>query len=457
MARLSLSILSDEKRKEEMNLLQKKKAVIEEEAKLKEDQITELGSHIEYLQQSKIRAALEDSKAVESQFKTFLETSNIPIPDQNKLKNLLKNGPERKQKGVNNPELEDFLASLNPLDPFTPQEKEKLIASQPLPPFRDIEDKDIPPNIPLPAIEKLQIARKKKLKAEKDVPKLQKAIKEIEIHKKWMDKKFQKLEVKKKEVSSELKSKEQESIKQRYNTELLLKLKQALVEVPQQPVVTDYSDAILIHKDVVEIKNKLIKEIGNEKVDILNDIANFKIELARVQWREELLKQETADFKASEGDLKMLRIDKRLQNILAGRGLDENQQMVERIRNQIDHLSDNTVKRVAQIKEKEEALLKTILDLTRDNEVLENEVYEMERQENQRENLLKLRSTISDQARDDPAGKFKQIATRRKMMDMIEQYREEIEFLNDELDRLRAKTFPSFAHLQAHVDFPDEY
>ena len=43
------------------------------------------------------------------------------------------------------------------------------------------------------------------------------------------------------------------------------------------------------------------------------------------------------------------------------------------------------------------------------------------------------------------------------MMDMIEQYREEIEFLNDELDRLRAKTFPSFAHLQAQVDFPDEY
>jgi len=153
----------------------------------------------------------------------------------------------------------------------------------------------------------------------------------------------------------------------------------------------------------------------------------------------------------------MLRIDKRLQNILAGRGLDENQQMAERIRNQIEHLNINAEKRVKQINEKRETILKKISELTRDNDVLENEVTEMEKQEEQREQLLKLRSTISDQARDDPAGKFKQISERRIMMDKIEQYREEIEFLNDELDRLRAKTFPSFAHLQAHVDFPDEY
>ena len=124
-------------------------------------------------------------------------------------------------------------------------------------------------------------------------------------------------------------------------------------------------------------------------------------------------------------------------------------------------------------------MIKTINDLTRDNEILENEVYEMEIQEKQREDLIKLKTnmgekktekgkmtteemmikmkSIKHQAKDNPSDKFLQIALRREMMDMIEQYREEIEFLNDELDRLRAKTFPSFAHLQAHVDFPDEY
>eukprot|EP00358_Blepharisma_japonicum_P005008 CAMPEP_0202943512 /NCGR_PEP_ID=MMETSP1395-20130829/3970_1 /ASSEMBLY_ACC=CAM_ASM_000871 /TAXON_ID=5961 /ORGANISM="Blepharisma japonicum, Strain Stock R1072" /LENGTH=218 /DNA_ID=CAMNT_0049641065 /DNA_START=378 /DNA_END=1031 /DNA_ORIENTATION=+ len=218
-------------------------------------------------------------------------------------------------------------------------------------------------------------------------------------------------------------------------------MKQAVVEVPQQPVVTDYADAILIYRDVVESKNRRIREIGNEKVKVLQEIADFKIALAKVKWREELLELETEDFKESEGDLKMLRIDKRLQNILAGRGLDENQQMQERIRNQIEHLNINTEKRVKQIYEKKELIVKSIMELTKDNEVLENEVSEMEKQEENREQLLKLRATISDQARDDPAGKFRQISERRRMMDKIEQYREEIEFLNDELDRLRAKTF----------------
>jgi WD40 repeat protein len=456
MARLSLSILSDEKRKEEINVLQAKKEVIEEDLKKNDEEILGLDKHIQKLQNT-IENYQTDAKVLENHFKSTLEKEATPGVDQNKIKNLFKFGPEKKQKNVNNPEVDEFLATLNPLDPYTTLEKKKIESSQPPPPNRELEEKDIPKDTPDAIIVKLIDARKKKLEYEKQIPQIQAYIKEVDTHKKWNEKKKQKLQEKLKVITNELESKKQENIKQKFNTELLLKLKQALVEVPQQPVVTDYSDAILIHKNVVETKNKAIREIGGQKVKILNDIADFKIKLAKVQWKEELLKLETADFKASEGDLKMLRIDKRLQNILAGRGLDENQQMAERIRNQIDHLNENTIKRVNQILEKKKALLKNISDLDKDNEVLENEVDEMEKQENQRENLLKLRSAISDQTRDDPEGKFKQIAIRRKMMDTIEQYREEIEFLNDELDRLRAKTFPSFAHLQAHVDFPDEY
>jgi len=48
------------------------------------------------------------------------------------------------------------------------------------------------------------------------------------------------------------------------------------------------------------------------------------------------------------------------------------------------------------------------------------------------------------------------IANQRKMVDVIKQQQEEIMFLKDELDRLRARTFPSFAHIQNKSDFPDE-
>lgn len=40
-------------------------------------------------------------------------------------------------------------------------------------------------------------------------------------------------------------------------------------------------------------------------------------------------------------------------------------------------------------------------------------------------------------------------------MEVIKQQSEEMMFLKDELDRLRARTFPSFAHLQK-PEYPDE-
>ena len=479
MARLSLSILSDEKRKEEVNLLREKKDKLEEFIKDLDDQARDLQNHVDHLQ-NKIKNLHDDSKALENRFKSNLESQAVAPADQNKLKALLKNGPENKDKGAKNPETEKLLKNLNENDPYTPLEKDKILAAQALPANRELVETDLPPSITdQTLIQRVINDRKKKIEFERPIPGLTKHIKEVEIHKTWVQKKKLKAESKLKDLTAELRAKEQESIKQKYNTELLLKMKQAIVEVPQQPVVTDYSDAILIHKQVVLEKNDDIKANGRQKIAILHNIADIKGKVAKVKWREELLKLETEDYRASEGDLKMLRIDKRLQNILAGRGLDENQQMAERIINQISHLNENTVKRVKQIEEKEQALIKTINDLTRDNEILENEVYEMEIQEKQREDLIKLKTnmgekktekgkmtteemmikmkSIKHQAKDNPSDKFLQIALRREMMDMIEQYREEIEFLNDELDRLRAKTFPSFAHLQAHVDFPDEY
>jgi predicted RNase H-like nuclease (RuvC/YqgF family) len=119
-------------------------------------------------------------------------------------------------------------------------------------------------------------------------------------------------------------------------------------------------------------------------------------------------------------------------------------------------LNANAEKRISHISEKEQQLVKAINELTMHNEQLEDEVHEMERQMKQREELYSIKVAVSDQARHDPQGKFKQISSWSKLKDKIRQHYEEMEFLKDELDRLRAKTFPSFAHLQAHVDYPDE-
>ena len=73
----------------------------------------------------------------------------------------------------------------------------------------------------------------------------------------------------------------------------------------------------------------------------------------------------------------------------------------------------------------------------------------------QRNQIMELKSEGTDAA-EDPSRKFKELAEKRKLNQIVKQRTDEIEFLRDELDRLRERTFPSFAHLHAKTDFPDE-
>lgn len=74
----------------------------------------------------------------------------------------------------------------------------------------------------------------------------------------------------------------------------------------------------------------------------------------------------------------------------------------------------------------------------------------------QRQQIIDLKSATNNDTASDPKKRIMAIANQRKMIDVIKQQEEEIMFLKDELDRLRARTFPSFAHIQNKADYPDE-
>jgi len=65
----------------------------------------------------------------------------------------------------------------------------------------------------------------------------------------------------------------------------------------------------------------------------------------------------------------------------------------------------------------------------------------------QREQINNLKSNTNSSSEKGPEKTLRDIANQRKLLDVIKQQEEEIMFLKDELDRLRARTFPSFAHL----------
>jgi len=48
------------------------------------------------------------------------------------------------------------------------------------------------------------------------------------------------------------------------------------------------------------------------------------------------------------------------------------------------------------------------------------------------------------------AARMKKVTMRRRLVDLARVQTEEIDFLRGELDRLRQRTFPSFAHAAKH-------
>ena len=69
-----------------------------------------------------------------------------------------------------------------------------------------------------------------------------------------------------------------------YNLEGLFMLKQGQIEVPQAPVLTDYADAVLIHRSVVERLNEQIVTLGKSKVDALVDMKNYRKGIHGYEW-----------------------------------------------------------------------------------------------------------------------------------------------------------------------------
>jgi hypothetical protein len=108
----------------------------------------------------------------------------------------------------------------------------------------------------------------------------------------------------------------------------------------------------------------------------LKQIREFRITLAKIKWTEKKLKLETEDLAEKEIDVKMLRSDKRTQNILAGKGLDENKVMAQRAEAELEGKEKMTKDTIELLAVKKTKLKTEIRKLVQQNEKFENDVRE---------------------------------------------------------------------------------
>lgn len=262
-----------------------------------------------------------------------------------------------------------------------------------------------------------------------------------------------------------------------FDIEILFKLKQGQVEVPQAAVVTDYSDAVVIDKEVVESRNRRILQLGKEKVGTLDTTKEFRKKLNLIHWEYKMLSSQTSDLEERTKDVHMLRVTKGLQSLLKGGEEGKNKADADLLERKIQHLEATTQQKEASLK-KAYGMSSHATKLRKmENNMLEKKLRELQQNVIQREHIRRLRAPqggaggaqtgqgqkpriIGGGGRiEENEGavrlaqtSFREVKTRQTLMDAAKKHTEEIDMLRRELDRLRQKTFPSF--VQLHEDRP---
>merc|ERR1719450_1006654 len=194
------------------------------------------------------------------------------------------------------------------------------------------------------------------------------------------------------QLQSELSEHIQLMERELYDIEIMFKLKQGQVEVPQAAVVTDYSDAVVIDSEVVESRNRRILELGKEKVGILNTIKEFRKKLNLIQWEHKMLALQTTDLEERTKDVHMLRVTKGLQSLLKGGEEGRNKADADLLERKIEHLNQTTEQKETSLKKQLAICNQATKQRKMENAMLEKKLRELQQNVIQREHIRRLRA-----------------------------------------------------------------
>lgn len=200
--------------------------------------------------------------------------------------------------------------------------------------------------------------------------------------------------------------KEQRALHQ-LNSELFLTVKQGQVEIDEAPVVTDLSNAILVHRSIVEELNKTIITLGTEKVTQLKEIHSVKKAIAELKWycvfrteyfilrHQQMLEIEHEEYVDRTTDFQLLRVTKDLQELIKVGGYDEKQKAeIDNLEKKMEYLQQVTDDRVRDRGQKVQKVLDKVRSNQVENEKLFETVNQLKQSVAERENVIKIRRII---------------------------------------------------------------
>ncbi|ETO62720.1 hypothetical protein F444_19414 [Phytophthora nicotianae P1976] len=255
---------------------------------------------------------------------------------------------------------------------------------------------------------------------------------------------------------------EREGLTQRRTTltesaPLLVRIKQGQDETP---VGSSGDDALLVARTSVEALNDVIQLHGKDQVGILGRIKDFRKSINVMEWEHALLELQARDMDERYTDIQLLRVTKDLQELFhTGDTSHKQKREAAMLEAKLVHLGRHHQTTLLKLERTGSHLERQLRERERENQNFQQQVAQLEIQVQIREDILASRTSAAMRQKRSGGGRgddtrLKAIAVRRKLVDLAKAQTDEIEYLRLELDKMRRRTFPSFAHAHAR-DYHD--
>ncbi|KAG7400724.1 hypothetical protein PHYBOEH_004530 [Phytophthora boehmeriae] len=238
---------------------------------------------------------------------------------------------------------------------------------------------------------------------------------------------------------------------------LLVRIKQGQDE---SPVGGNGDDALLVARTSVEALNDVIQLHGKDQVGILGRIKDFRKSINVMEWEHALLELQARDMDERYTDIQLLRVTKDLQELFhTGDTSYKQKREAAMLEAKLTHLSKHQQTTLLKLERTGNQLERQLRERERENQNFQQQVAQLATQVQIREDILASRTSAAIRQQTAEGGavrgnaaRLKAISVRRKLVDLAKAQTDEIEYLRLELDKMRRRTFPSFAHARDYHD-----
>ena len=225
-------------------------------------------------------------------------------------------------------------------------------------------------------------------------------------------------------------------------------------------------NSMLIDRDKITELNEELQKYYKMKMDSERTNKDHTQMKQYLTLENELLQVLTMDITLKMKYLKLTRVTKKIQEVVTGKEEINQAQIAKLYEDKKRNLEENTSKRIATLDKKLREINNDIKKKVEENHAFNIKLNHL------KDDVVKTQQIIDldeDVEKADEIGytgeehkpgvvpnKSLEIAEVSKLKSIVKNYYEEIEYLRAELDKLRARTFPSFLQKPDNVIYPDE-